>query len=115
MAELRRDGLLDDAAFAQAWAQERQERRPKSALAVQRELRALGIAPELARRAVEALDDADNAYRAGLKFLPRLAQADAATFRRKMWGYLRRRGFSPSLARQTTERLWKHRDDATHP
>ena len=101
--------LIDDASFAGLWADNRDMLNPRSASAIRRELIGKGVAAEVADAAVHDIDDDDSAYRAALGAARRLAQADAATFRRKLWGHLQRRGFSGSVARSTIGRLWDER------
>ena len=65
-----------------------------------------GIDRAVADEAVGGIDDEESAYRAGLAPARRLAQGELPTFRRRLWGYLRRRGYSPSVSRRTINRLW---------
>ncbi len=102
-------GALDDAAFARLWADARDANNPRSASAIKRELLAKGISQDLALAAVEGVDDPHSAHRAALKASRRLEDATPATFRRRLWGYLRRRGFSESIARTTIDKLWANR------
>ncbi len=109
LERLRELALLDDAAFASAWSRSRADHRPRSAAMIRRELQAKGVEREVAQESVEPLDDAENAYRAGLRWLPSLASADYDTFRKRLWGRLQRRGFAPALIRETVARLWAER------
>ena len=52
-------GLIDDAAFARAWVSSRQAGRGLARRALQAELRAKGVDPEVAAEAVELVDDDD--------------------------------------------------------
>ena len=76
-----------------------------------------GIDSDLAEVATRELDDHDSAYRAGLKHSRRLQRDDFATFRRRLWGFLRRRGFDYSVSKQVIGRLWNERQrcDGTVP
>ncbi len=102
-------GELDDAAFARLWANARDANNPRSASAIKRELLAKGVSQDLASAAVEGVDDLHSAHRVALKASRRLQDATPATFRRRLWGYLRRRGFSESIARATIDKLWADR------
>ena len=106
---LKEQGLLDDKAFAHAWSQDRMSSRPRSAALIRRELLEKGVDREMVQAAVETLDDEESAYSAGLRAVTPLAGADYTTFRRRLWGYLYRRGFSQSIIRRTTRRLWEER------
>lgn len=105
--------LVDDAKFAKLWSDSRDSLNPRSASAIKRELISKGVAGEVAEAAVRHVEDQDSAYRAGLKLARRLELADFLTFRRRLWGYLLRRGFGHSVARTTIDQLWQERCDAT--
>ena len=75
-----------------------------------RELLGKGIDRDTAQAAVETLDDEDSAYRAGQRAASSLADADYVSFRRRLQGYLYRRGFSGAVIRKTADRLWEERE-----
>lgn len=104
-------GLADDARFAELWADSRNRLNPRSASAIRRELISKGVARDLAEHAVREVDDRDAAYAAGAKHARRLRESDSHTFRGRLWGYLRRRGFSSSVSRGTIDRLWDERQE----
>lgn len=103
--ELRASGLIDDEAFAGAWAESRNSRRPRSASAVRRELLSKGVGRAEADEAVSGLDDEESAYRAGLPAAQRNAALPDEAFRRRMWAFLQRRGYGQSVTRRAIERL----------
>ena len=107
MELLKDESLVDDARFARLWRESRDSFRPRSAWAVKRELIAKGVDGGLASEAVEEIDDNESAYRAGLKPARKNMEAGYPTFRRRLRGYLHRRGFSDSVSRRTIERLWE--------
>jgi regulatory protein len=104
--DLKERGLLDDATFARLWKDSRETLRPRSAWAIKRELVSKGVDDGLAAETVQDVDDEESAYRAALSPARRLRAADFATFHRRLWGYLRRRGFSDLVCRHTLDRLW---------
>ena len=106
---LKEQGLLDDRALAHAWSQGRMSFKPRSAALIRRELLAKGVDKETVQAEVDTLDDEDSAYNAGLRAARSLNSTDYVTFRRKMWGYLHRRGFGLSTVRKTVGRLWEER------
>ena len=65
----------------------------------------------MANEAVQDMDDDENAYAAGAKAARRLAKLDPAVFRRRLWAYLKRRGFSSAVTRRTVERLLQEADE----
>ena len=106
---LKRYGYLDDEDFARRWRDSRNRRRPRGSFALRRELRSKGVADTIIESTLEGLDESSNAHRAGERQARRwLQRGDMSyhTFRRKMWDYLRRRGFGSNVARDTISRLW---------
>lgn len=111
VALLTEQGYLDDASFASAWRTSRESNNPKSSWVVQRELETRGIEASVASETVQNMDDDKNAYAAGAKAARRLAKLEPAVFRRRLWAYLNRRGFSSSVTRRTVERLFQQADE----
>ena len=76
---------------------------------MRRELRAKGIADNIIDATLEDLDECSSAYRAGERRARQWladGEMDYQTFRRKMWDFLRRRGFGSGVAGETVSRLW---------
>lgn len=113
VSALTEQGLIDDGAFARLWAQSRVNNKPRSAWMVKRELLAKGVASHIAEDAVSEYDDSDNAQRAAEAYARRLARADYDAFHRRLFGYMRRRGFSAADSRRIAAELWQRR--ATDP
>jgi regulatory protein len=106
-ARLDRYGLVDDAAFARYWVEQRQAFRPRGAAALRAELRAKGVpAEEVAAAVPTGADEGEAAYRAGLPRVRSLAGLDAVAFRRRLGAYLQRRGFGYTASAAAIERLW---------
>jgi len=103
---LRLGGLVDDAAFARYWAENRAAFRPRGQRLVQAELRQKGVASEVVQEATTNLDDAEGAYFAGLKKARLLHGYDYKEFSRKIGGYLRRRGYDYDAIKPSIKRLW---------
>ena len=102
---LKAAGLIDDAAFAKAWTQNRVLGSPRSAYVVKRELRTKGIDADTAETATAEIDDPEAAYRAALPRLARLRSLPAEEARRKLADFLRRRGFGWAVIERTISRL----------
>lgn len=107
--ELKERQLLDDAAFARFWQENRITFSPRSQRMIRSELRQKGIASEIAQDAVEHLDDEESAYRAGQKKARLCPTTEYSTFRKKLGTFLVRRGFSYEVTEQTIRRLWQER------
>jgi regulatory protein len=112
VARLSQEGLLDDKTFARLWVENRSSFRPRGLAALRSELRRKGLDEETVEDAMQGLDEAEDAYRAAQMQALRLKGVDRETFRRRLWGYLCRRGFPYDTVRETVERLWRER--STH-
>ncbi|MBI2836455.1 MAG: RecX family transcriptional regulator [Chloroflexi bacterium] len=99
--------LLDDSTFAQFWKDNREAFRPQSRRLIRLELKRKGIADDIIDRVVGEVDDEANAHHAALSRTRQLARADYVTFRRRLGGYLQRRGFSSGVISRTLERVWE--------
>jgi regulatory protein len=94
-------GLIDDAAFARAWVSSRQAGRGLARRALSAELRAKGVAPEVAAEAVEEVGDDDEreaARRLVDRKLGAMRRLDRATATRRLMGMLARKGYNGGLA-----------------
>ncbi|MBI2872710.1 MAG: regulatory protein RecX [Chloroflexi bacterium] len=106
VAQLEREGLLDDSAFARFWAEMRLRTHPRSAALVRAEIVGKGVSREMADQAVVGLDDDSTALRLATHYARRLGQVDYSTFSRKVGPYLARRGFGEAVVRRTLRHLW---------
>ena len=106
LARLKEQGLVDDTAFARFWKDNRESFSPRSQRLTKLELRRKGVASNIIDRIADAIDDEDSAYRAALSKARSLPPADYPSFRRRLGGYLKRRGFSYEVINHTIERLW---------
>ncbi|SOC50430.1 regulatory protein [Blastococcus aggregatus] len=94
-------GLIDDEAFAEAWASSRQSGRGLARRALKAELRAKGVDDEVAATAVLAVGDDDEretARRLVERKLPSMRRLDRATATRRLMGMLARKGYGGGLA-----------------
>ena len=107
ISQLKARQMIDDVAFAQFWREDRESFSPRSERMLKLELRRKGIATEVIDEVLEGIDDGEDAYRAGQKKARSLSREDHDAFRRKLGGFLRRRGFSYEVANRAIERLWR--------
>lgn len=108
LARLAEQGYLDDAEFARFWVENRQRFRPKGARALRQELRQRGLDADTITEALDGLDAAESAYQAArprAHRLATLAQADPASFQRKLSDFLQRRGFDYDTTAEAVARL----------
>jgi regulatory protein len=109
IAELQRQGLLDDQRFAALWIENRSTFSPRSSRSLEQELRRKGVERDIVEQTVEKAelgDEATLAFEAGQKRLRSMASLDEETFRRRMGGFLARRGFAYEATSTAIERLW---------
>ena len=106
LARLGRARLIDDEAFARYWIDNRHRFRPRGAWALRSELRQKGVANDVLTRALEDVDEDTEALNAATRAVRRFAHLDEATFRRRLLGFLRRRGFGYQTSRQVIDQLW---------
>ena len=109
IAKLREQGLVDDAAFARFWKENRDSFSPRSQWVIKLELRQKGVTDDIIGQIIKTIDDDDSAYRAALSKVQRLSQVDYQSFRRRLGEYLKRRGFGYGVINHTIERLWSER------
>jgi regulatory protein len=104
IARLRELGMIDDAVFAGMLARDRVRLRPQGARKLASELRQKGVDEETARTAIretlegEETDERSLARRAAEKWRPRAGE-EPDRARRRLHGYLARRGFDGEVIR----------------
>jgi regulatory protein len=103
--KLREWNYLNDREFARQWVESRESHRPRSSGMIKRELTSKGIDAGTAERVVEAaqIDDHGVALDLARKWLPRLRREDRETQRRRLMGYLQRRGFGWDVVRRVLD------------
>lgn len=111
LERLIRSGMVDDNRFAQAWAENRTEFRPRSRRALQRELRFKGVSEDAIEQALQmSPTDGELAYQAGEKYARKLQGLDRREHFRKLAGFLARRGFSYEVIGPVADRLWEEKN-----
>jgi len=106
---LRRNNLVDDARFAENWVENRSEFRPRGKRALAYELRQRGIDRKAIDQVLEDVDEDQLAYQAALKQYRKYRRFDWPDFRKKMFGFLARRGFNYAASAEAIERVWKEK------
>jgi regulatory protein len=100
IAELREQGMVDDARFARVWAESRVASGQSGPHRVRAELRGKGVLPALIEEAVEAVfgtqREAELAAAIAERHLRRMRSLPLEVRLRRLAGLLRRRGFSGS-------------------
>jgi regulatory protein len=103
---LERVGLIDDEAFARQFAEHRFGVGQEGSRAVERGLRAAGIAPALAAATAElgAGDEEERARRLAESRARRLVGVEPRTAFNRLSSLLMRRGYGPDLARRAARK-----------
>ncbi|MBI2845300.1 MAG: RecX family transcriptional regulator [Chloroflexi bacterium] len=109
--KLAREGMVDDLDFARWWVENREDFRPRGRALLRYELLRQGVDEETVAQAVEDIDEERSAWRAGQGYAARLRNLDEATFRRRLTDFLRRRGFSYSVAQAVVAGVAKEREE----
>ncbi len=109
---LRQLRLLDDQAFAEAWAESRQRNSPRGRRMLLAELAQKGIERKVAQESVAAIDEEAAAMRAGRKRSQRLRGLEFRDFRRGLGDFLARRGFGYGVCEAAIKQLWAEVGDS---
>lgn len=104
---LRTKGLLDDNAFAAYWTENRDSFSPRSRSLTRIELQKKGVAGDVIEQAVGGIDDDASAYRAASSHVRSMRWSSQEQFRRRLGGYLERRGFGYSVINATLKKIWQ--------
>lgn len=108
LLHLQEQGYLDDSAFARSWVAMRQRSAtPRGAAVLRAELRQKGIDPVILRLATDTGDEASAAYRAGSKRAVALKMLPHPEFRRRLFGFLARRGFEQDAVSAAVDAVWQ--------
>ena len=94
-------GLVDDAAFARGWVEQRQSGRGLARRALAQELRRKGIDDEVAREALDEIDpehEVEAARTLVRRKLRSVSDLDQQVAVRRLTGMLARKGYPPSVA-----------------
>jgi len=108
MDRLKALGVVDDQVFAGNWVESRVSFHPRSKRQIAYELRHKGIADEIITAVLpNSADESQLAYRLGMKYAPRLKDAEWEIFRRKLGSYLVRKGFAYEIVKNVTAQIWE--------
>ena len=106
-------GLVDDAAFAQAWVDSRHRGRGLGRRALSHELRRKGIDDDVARDAVASVDEAaerDTARRLVERRADSLANLEPVHAQRRLLGMLARKGYGAGVATEVVRDVLRRRN-----
>lgn len=110
---LQRAGIVNDEEFARAWVENRNTFRPRSRALLKLELRRKGLNDETVQSVLSEQEDEEVlALEAARKYMRRLAGLEWPDFRRKLGGFLARRGFSYATLAPVVSKVWKETQTA---
>lgn len=113
--KLKRANLIHDESFARDWIENRNLLHPRSKRLMRLELLQKGVDEEHIETALSgAAADHDLARRAASAYSRRLAGRDFITFRKRLSGFLARRGFSYDVIIQVVAEQWKQLDSTNN-
>ena len=95
---------VNDEAFATFWLENREQFKPRGARALRYELRQKGLADNVIDNALQDLEESELAWDAVQSKLRRWQNLSEEQFRKKLLGFLSRRGFNYDTIRDTLER-----------
>ena len=98
-------GYVNDEEFARFWIRNREEFQPRGAMALRSELRQKGISNQIIEVVLADLDSYTSAYNAAQTKLSSLRGKDQFTFRRRLSGFLGRRGFDYGTISEVVQNL----------
>jgi len=102
---LTRAGLLNDQEFARYWVENRLQFNPRGARALRHELREKGVPASIITDTLMDFDEEVAARKVAQAGARRLAHLEPRDFRRRLEGYLARRGFSYVMIRLLVEEM----------
>jgi regulatory protein len=106
LQRLRDNRLLNDIEFAKTWVENRSTFRPRGAYLLRQELRQKGLSDEAIEGAVQSLDENELAYEAGKKKAIQFKNLEFLEFKKKLYGFLSRRGFNYEVISSAVNTLW---------
>jgi regulatory protein len=104
---LQSAGLVSDSEFARTWVENRCTFRPRSKRVLVLELHQKGVADDEIQSAVCNLDEAFLAWQTAEKYASRCKDLPFDEFRKKMFGYLTRRGFNFGTVAEVIQKTWQ--------
>jgi regulatory protein len=103
-------GLLDDRAFAKAWAEGRAKAKGMGERLLAKELRGKGVKPEIIREAVKGIgDEEERALSFARIKLERMKGLDKETAKRRLAGFLQRKGYAGEVVYDVVRKAFEEK------
>lgn len=108
LQRLEEKGYINDHQFANNWSENKSLNKPRSKKLIRLELKQKSIDEEIIEEVVNRMDSDDElAIRAAEKYYQKLSNLEEITFRRRLTGFLLRRGFSYSVIKPIVDQFWE--------
>ncbi|MEM9773694.1 MAG: RecX family transcriptional regulator [Chloroflexota bacterium] len=104
--------LLDDEAFARYWIDQRARFKPRGIPLLRQELQQKGVDRQIISDLLQELDNSAAVMQAAEKKARSLSHYQEDQFRKKLTGFLQRRGFHYEEIRDTVNELWQRVSEA---
>jgi regulatory protein len=104
---LQQDGLVDDHKFAELWIENRSALRPRGSRILRLELRKKGISDKIIDSVTSNIDEDHLAFQAAKKQARKYRGLEWQDFRKKMYGFLARRGFDYGIISTIIPKAWE--------
>jgi len=113
--KLKQANLIQDSSFALAWVENRNNSHPRSQRLMRHELLRKGVNEAHIENALKTSStDLELARRAAETYARRLTGNDHEAFRKRLSGFLARRGFSYDVIVPLIAELWKQQEATTN-
>jgi regulatory protein len=112
VADLTRQGLLNDAEFADEWVRSRMRSRPRGKNLIRHELCARGVPRDVAEEAAATVDDEASARAIAVHRASSMRGLDRETFIRRLMRYLLTRGYTHATAQRAVNSVLSEYDDS---
>lgn len=112
IVHLKNSHLLDDKEFSALWVENRNSLHPRSQRLIAYELRRKGITEEIIHDSLQDVDDDQTAFDLAFRYSKRLSNLDWQSFRKRIGGYLARKGFGYETINQVTRRIWSEKEES---
>jgi regulatory protein len=108
--KLTEQNLLDDKQFATQWVEERSNSKPKGKKVLAMELRQKKVDPEIIQEVLQKVDNQGLTLKSAREYAQKTIETDWTIFRKKISGYLIRRGFEYSDIAPIIESVWAEKN-----
>ncbi len=109
LARLQANGMVNDQKFARLWVENRSEFHPRGAYALRQELKQKGLGEATIQQSLVDIDENVLALQAATQKVAKWRILDEQEFKKKLYGFLGRRGFSYETISQVVQKLWSER------